>query len=347
MSVRLNRRSPVSSVNSPSPHKRPRRESLPAEAAAAVPAVEATVKAEAAAQPVEPRRDSMASEVDSKLQASTSVAMPPYQPIVKTESRSTPPASTLAPVDPHAQIRPSPLPPTPNTAERPTNHTKSQSPAYGTVPTPTFSAQPQVPNGQGKPPLTNSAAEPIEHPIKIGAKTLRKLLQLVKESLPKHDPANWIAHSCLIATEIDSTRRGLQRDLYATDEAFLSGREFEKILSARGFTPARVDTFITKVLKVLDGIAMAEEGEIDESAEGEQEVAGLEQELGVALERYTEQTREAVHAGGRMMEYLVRGKELQEKKRLDIERRVKVLEGMSKIGDTVSAVVRFLLTEDK
>ena len=46
-----------------------------------------------------------------------------------------------------------------------------------------------------------------------------------------------------------------------------------------------------------------------------------------------------------MMEYLLRGKDLQEKKRLDIERRVKVLEGMVKIGEVVGGVVRFLLTE--
>jgi len=48
-----------------------------------------------------------------------------------------------------------------------------------------------------------------------------------------------------------------------------------------------------------------------------------------------------------LMEYLLRGKSLQEKKRLDIERRVKVLEGMVKVGEVVGGVVRFLLTEDR
>jgi hypothetical protein len=42
---------------------------------------------------------------------------------------------------------------------------------------------------------------------------------------------------------------------------------------------------------------------------------------------------------------LIRGKEAQEKKRLDVERRVKVLEGMVKIGEAVSKVVSFLLQE--
>lgn len=164
--------------------------------------------------------------------------------------------------------------------------------------------------------------------------------------LSKHEVNNWIAHSCLIATDLDQARRTLQGDLFATDEAFLSGREFEQTLAARGFTASRVDAFITKVLKVLDGIAAAEE---DADANGglNENVTELEQELVQALDKYPDQTKEAVNSAAKLTEYLVRGKELQEKKRLDIERRVKVLEGMVKIGDVVGGVVRFLLSEEK
>lgn len=180
---------------------------------------------------------------------------------------------------------------------------------------------------------------------------MRLLISLVSDTFTRHDVNNWIAHSCLIAVELDLARRALQADLYATDEGFLTGRELEQQLLQRGFTAPRVDAFITKVLKVLDGIALAEalegggevEGEAVDKAEREQLVKQLE----TALERYPDQTKEAIHTAGSMMEYLHRGKELQEKKRLDVERRVKVLEGMVTIGEVVGGVVRFLLTEQQ
>jgi hypothetical protein len=198
-----------------------------------------------------------------------------------------------------------------------------------------------------KRPLTNSASEPQEYPIKIGVKTLRAQIELVRTSFGKVDVNNWIAHVCFIASDLDQARRVLKDDLYATDGAFLSGRDLEQTLAARGFTPQRVDIFINKVLKVLDGIAMADEAEDADAAGKNDSVQALEQDLIKALDRYPEQTKEAVASAAKLMEYLVRGKEAQERKRLEVERRVKVLEGMVKIGEVVGGVVRFLLTEDK
>jgi hypothetical protein len=198
-----------------------------------------------------------------------------------------------------------------------------------------------------KRPLTNSASEPQEYPIKIGVKTLRAQIELVRTSFGKVDVNNWIAHVCFIASDLDQARRVLKDDLYATDGAFLSGRDLEQTLAARGFTPQRVDIFINKVLKVLDGIAMADEAEDADAAGKNDSVQALEQNLIKALDRYPEQTKEAVASAAKLMEYLVRGKEAQERKRLEVERRVKVLEGMVKIGEVVGGVVRFLLTEDK
>jgi hypothetical protein len=115
-------------------------------------------------------------------------------------------------------------------------------------------------------------------------------------------------------------------------------------LFSRGFSPERVDAFIKKVLKVLDGIAAAEDEEPGED-NSLQNITDLQGELDTELSKYPNETKEALVAAGRVMEYLLRGKDLQEKKRLDIERRVKVLEGMVKIGEVVGGVVRFLLTE--
>ncbi|RXK40321.1 hypothetical protein M231_02435 [Tremella mesenterica] len=361
--------SPVSRVRSPSP-KRPRQSS------ATEPQAEQEVSIK-----VEPKTDLTTSPILHTPAQSRDEQT--YREEVKPDRRPTPPpTSTFAlpprPVDPQAMNRSFPMPPTPSTAvvERSNNvshsplpHTpasinsqppqpqsQSSAPVRSSSATPSAGRTPNLSQTQSqvdsqgsasnKLPLTNSAAEPIDTPVQIGTQTLRLLLHLVRDVLPKHDPSNWIAHSCLVATEIDTARRGLQKDLYATDEAFLSGREFERVLATRGFTPARVDTFIKKVLGVLDGIAMAEEGEIDGNVLND-DVETLEKELEVELSKYSEQTKEAIMSGGKVMEYLNKGKELQEKKRLEIERRVKVLEGMSKIGDTVSAVVRFLLTEDK
>ena len=229
------------------------------------------------------------------------------------------------------------LPPTPSTAERPN----------GATPEPSTTISP----GDGvhaatKKALTNSAAEPQEHPIILSAQTLTGLIDLVRDVFSNHESNNWIAHSCLIAFELDQARRALQGDLFATDEAFLAGREHEQILSKRGFAPARIDAFITKVLKVLDGIAAAEE-EPDKDADSKQNLEALQATLDRELDTYPMQTKEAVASAGRLMEYLLRGKDLQEKKRLDIERRAKVLEGMVKVGEVVGGVVRFLLTEDR
>lgn len=195
-------------------------------------------------------------------------------------------------------------------------------------------------------PLTNSAAEPQEDPIVLSAKTLHGLIDLTRNVFSKHEANNWIAHSCLIAFELDQARRALQGDLFATDEAFLTGRDHEQILSSRGLTPQRVDSFIQKVLKVLDGIAAAEDEPSGED-NSKQNLSDLQDQLAAALDQYPKETREAAMSAGRVMEYLLRGKELQEKKRLEVERRVKVLEGMVKIGEVVSGVVRFLLTEDQ
>jgi hypothetical protein len=199
-----------------------------------------------------------------------------------------------------------------------------------------------------KRPLTNSASEPQEYPIKVGGKTLRAQIELVKNSFGKVDVTNWIAHTCFIASDLNEFRRALKEDLYATDQAFLTGRDLEAALAARGFTAQRVDVFITKVLKVLDGIAAAEEGEVEgQGGDAKEGVEVLEKELTTVLEKYPEQTKEAVTSAAKLLEYLLRGKEAQERKRLEVERRVKVLEGMVKIGEVVGGVVRFLLTEDK
>lgn len=230
------------------------------------------------------------------------------------------------------------LPPTPNTAERPgASHLTSDRPDSGAL---------EHDTRTNKPSLTNSAAETQEHPITLSAKTLRGLVELVRDVFSKHETTNWIAHSCLIAFELDQARRALQSDLYATDEAFLAGRQHEKILSERGLTQPRVDAFVTKVLKVLDGIAAAEE-EPDAGADTDQNLESLRSSLDQELDKYPAETKEALESAGKLIEYLLRGKVLQEKKRLDIERRVKVLEGMVKVGEVVGGVVRFLLTEDR
>jgi len=243
------------------------------------------------------------------------------------KSTSTPP-----PVAPSAPK----LPPTPESVSRP--------PPNISIPLESQTTLASQGETEGKPALTNSAAEPQENPIKMSAKTLRGLIDLTRDVFPKHENNNWIAHSCLIAFELDQARRALQGDLFATDEAFLTGRDHEQVLFGRGFASERVDAFIKKVLKVLDGIAAAED-EVPGEDNSVQNIADLQQELETELSKYPNETKEAVLAAGKVMEYLLRGKDLQEKKRLDIERRVKVLEGMVKIGEVVGGVVRFLLTD--
>lgn len=256
---------------------------------------------------------------DSGLGLTThDVAHSPAVPSTPGQSKSL----TIPTEVSQAQAKTAYLPPTPDTASRPV----------------LVAASPK--------PLTNSAAEPQEDPLVLSAKTLHGLIDLTRDVFSKHEVNNWIAHSCLIAFELDQARRALQGDLFATDEAFLTGRDHEQVLSGRGVTPQRVDAFIKKVLKVLDNIAAAED-ETNDQDNSKQNLSELQDQLAGELAKYPKETREAAMSAGRVMEYLLRGKELQEKKRLEVERRVKVLEGMVKIGEVVSGVVRFLLTEDQ
>nr|XP_019045396.1 hypothetical protein I302_05785 [Kwoniella bestiolae CBS 10118]OCF24326.1 hypothetical protein I302_05785 [Kwoniella bestiolae CBS 10118] len=277
------------------------------------------------------------------------LGLPPFPPTLKSNdlAKTLTPQSqpnNLIPINGNGPTHPlshqaHTLPPTPLTAEQPFNggNVTSKSPRQSTPQSTTSSST--------KPAITNSASEPQETPIKISAKTLRAHLNLVQNSLMKHENDNWIAHTCLIAHDIDHARRALQADLYATDECFISGRELERALLARGFTPPRVDAFITKVLKVLDGIAAAEEPEPDQN-DSDEDIERLQSELTESLSNFPNETKEAMNNAARVMEFLVRGKSLQEKKRLEVERRVKVLEGMVKVGEVVGGVVRYLLTED-
>jgi hypothetical protein len=265
----------------------------------------------------------------------------------ETTRNPTPPVHTNGHHNPQH-----PMPPTPQTAAQAQLPPRPMSVSNDSIPTPMTAPLSQSQPPSSRPPLTNSAAEPQEYPIKLSVRTLQSQLDLVSHTFTKHDINNWIAHSCLIAVELDQARRALQADLYATDEGFLSGRDLEQQLFARGYTAPRVDAFITKVLKVLDGIALAEALEIGDGEPGADgkdadngKRASLRAQLEKELEKYPDQTKEAIKSSGTMMEYLHRGKELHEKKRLDIERRVKVLEGMAKIGEVVGGVVRFLLTE--
>lgn len=191
----------------------------------------------------------------------------------------------------------------------------------------------------------------LEAPLTLSAKTLRGQLNLVQKVFVKHDMSNWIAHSCLIATDLDHARRQLQDDLYATDDASLIGADLERTLDGRGFSATRIDAFVGKVLKVLDGIASADEAEAGGPAgalsEDPAATAALETELQDALSPYPAQTRDAMKAAAIVLEYLHQGKDEQEKKRLQVERRVGVLQGMVKIGEQVSKVVSFLLADSQ
>jgi len=200
-------------------------------------------------------------------------------------------------------------------------------------------------SSSAKPPLTITTTSDPQVPITLSGKTLRAQLNLVQKVFVKHDTSNWIAHTCLIATDLDQARRQLQDDLYATDDASLLGRDLESTLAGRGFAAPRIDSFVAKVLKVLDGIASADELEAGGPPPPvEDDTGALQAELQNALKTYPEQTREAMAAAATVLEYLNRAKEEQEKKRLQIERRVGVLEGMAKIGEQVSKVVSYLLS---
>lgn len=329
-----------------SPHKRPRQASPAAATSTGVSALAAMKPVDFAAQ-----LSDLVTMVDMPTKATTKVETN------EDDNSSVFPSPESKGASPngngHAEPSEQVMPPTPQTAAQihalpPKPTSLAPTPSQEPLPTPVTAATPS----SSRPALTNSAAEPQEYPIKLSVQTLHTQLNLVSNTFTKHDINNWIAHSCLIAVELDQARRALQADLFATDEGFLSGRELEQKLFSRGYTAPRVDAFITKVLKVLDGIALAEALETGEGEAGAEvkkvddgERTALEVELEKELEKYPDQTKEAMKTSGVVMEYLHRGKELQEKKRLDIERRVKVLEGMAKIGEVVGGVVRFLLTE--
>lgn len=220
-----------------------------------------------------------------------------------------------------------------------------------TTTTPSFQTQIET-----QPPLTNNLPPPItlpthippppEYPIKLSPETLRLQINIVLDSLLKLNNNNWIAHSCLIAQSIDRLRISLEDDLGVAEECEGQSKEFERVLTGRGYTISKIDAFVIKVLNVLDGIAAAEETKKEgEEGEGERSTQALAEKLQKLLEPFPVQTKETMESAGKMMEYLRRGKEFQEKKRLDWERRVKVMEGMAKVGDVVGGVVRYLLTE--
>ncbi|ORY30573.1 hypothetical protein BCR39DRAFT_111244 [Naematelia encephala] len=264
--------------------------------------------------------------------------LPPFAPTLTLESPATPVVGNALTIDSHSNHSVEKdsviLPPTPKTAERP----KAEDEPKRTTP--------QLNEAASKVALTNSAASPQEYPIKIGAKSLLQLTNLVRGSFGKVELSNWIAHACFIATDLDQARRLLKDDLYATDSAFITGRDLEQVLMQRGFSSQKINTFVTKVLNVLDGIAAAEETD-GGAKEEDSSVEELEKALHGELDRYPDQTKEAVASAAKLLEYLIRGKQMQEDKRLELERRVKVLEGMVKKGDVVSKVVNYLLTEDR
>lgn len=327
-----------SSVSTPSPKKR-RRSDLPSDTAESTPIEQSLPShdSHSAAQPNEGADSSSGPTTTANADHAQATTPPVGQ------------GSRLLNSHP-----PHPLPPTPLTAQR------DQESGFAPKPSPpeikpltvTEVAPGQGPTAVGTDEAASKSAatKPQDSPVKLSYKTVEAQINLVKNVFVKHDQSNWIAHTCLIATDLDQARRHLQDDLYATDEALISGRELEKTLLARGFTSARIDPFVKKVLKVLDGIAMEDElesgGPAPSAVSGAPPVAS-EGELAELLAPYPEQTREAMAAAGKVLEYLNLGKDEQEKKRLDVERRVKVLEGMVKKGEQVSSVVRYLLTEDK
>ncbi|WVQ85006.1 hypothetical protein IAT38_007170 [Cryptococcus sp. DSM 104549] len=238
------------------------------------------------------------------------------------------------------------LPPTPATAERPTTRKGPSSSSSGLSNT--------APTSQS---LATSTTAPLEHPITVGASTLRAQISLVLDSLMAHDVNNWVAHTCLIAASLDEERRALEAILGGSGRYQETTTDLERMLNARGFTLAKIDAFVEKVLKVLDGIAAAEEADGKQASEitsgvsgpagaaSQVEVDKLVHKLRMLLEPFPAETKEAMANASKIMEYLIRGRELQENKAMAAERRTRVLEGMAKVGDVVSAVVRYLLME--
>ncbi|GMK57302.1 hypothetical protein CspeluHIS016_0401360 [Cutaneotrichosporon spelunceum] len=260
------------------------------------------------------------------------------------DGASTPPSkkpragSDAADQPPSLPPRPHGLPPRPSfDASDPTPPSATNGPA------PHTHQLPSTPLTASAPSASLTASD--EGPVKISGKTLQAQIDLVQNVYVKHDRDNWIAHTCLIATDLDQIRRSLQADLYATDEASISCRDLEAKLSDRGFTLARMDAVVAKVLKVLDNMAAEDETELSAAAEPQEpDTARLQAELAHVLRDYPPQTREAMASAATVLEYLNRGKDAQEAKRLEAERRAGVLEGIVQKGEQVRAVVRFLLS---
>lgn len=179
-------------------------------------------------------------------------------------------------------------------------------------------------------------------PVVLSTKTLQAQIDLVTKVFIKHDRANWIVHTCLIATDLDQARRQLQEDLYATDAGVIETGELEAVLHSRGYTEPRIEAFVTKVLKVLDGIA-AEDLPTEASSNDKTDDPALAATLEDVLQEYPPQTQEAMAAAGKVLEYLNLGLKEQEEKRVQMERRLGVLQGMEQIGEQVSKVVSLLL----
>ncbi|BEJ01757.1 hypothetical protein CcaverHIS631_0604390 [Cutaneotrichosporon cavernicola] len=243
-------------------------------------------------------------------------------------------------------------------ADQPSSHPQRP---HGLPPRPSFDASdltaPTATNGSApythqlpSTPLTTLAPAASlmasdEGPVKISGKTLQAQIDLVQNVFVKHDRDNWIAHTCLIATDLDQIRRSLQADLYATDEATISCRDLESQLSDRGFTVARMDAVVTKVLKVLDNMTAEDEAENGTAAQPKElDADSLHAELAHVLRDYPPQTREAMASAATVLEYLNCGKDAQEAKRLEVERRAGVLQGIVQKGEQVTGVVRFLLS---
>ncbi|WVQ73369.1 hypothetical protein IAR50_002938 [Cryptococcus sp. DSM 104548] len=233
--------------------------------------------------------------------------------------------------------------------------TRRPSNPHGLPPRPTFAlpptpktAGPPLPDVPSKEEIRSMPSTPFvpgipEDPIIVSAETLRIQISTVVGSLVNYDINNWVLHSCAIAQSIDKAVYNLQGDLAAVKEYDEVSREHERVLGSRGFVPSKIDAFVDKVLGVLDGIAAAEEAAPETSTQDTAQA--LTTKLEKLLEPFPQPSKNAMKDAGRLIECLVRGKAAHEQRRLELERRVKVMEGMIKVGDVVGGVVRYLLTE--
>lgn len=197
------------------------------------------------------------------------------------------------------------------------------------------------------PSQTVSAAAPQVTPISISTKTRLVQLSLLQDILSAHATSDWITHSVLVTGEITTARLAVREELLETEDALVKIQSLEQTLASRHYSAERIDAFIVKVLGVLDGIAKAEELEKEDIDQTSAQAAeDLESQVTAAMARYCEETREAITSFAILQEYLIRAQEAQEARKMDVLRRLKVLEGMVARGDTVSAVVRYLLMEN-